>query len=220
MNEAILKSALKETLMQELALLPDEKELSKLFSISARYDRKIRKIIRNTEKATVHILGVKMRPALVVAAIVMLLFTGCMTIQPIREQVIKFFMNITPIYSEIKFSKPSSEYADIEFTYDLPTPPKGYEVTVENKAPEWHNVQYDNKDGDFVRYTKSVAENSTLQINTEGVTTTDIYINGCLGLKYSNQGISTIVWTDEKGLYTLDGTCEMGILEKMALSIK
>ena len=34
------------------------------------------------------------------------------------------------------------------------------------------------------------------------------------------KGIKTIVWTDEKWLYTLDGTCEIDILEKMALSIK
>lgn len=220
MNDAILKSALKDALLQEVSLLPSEEELSKAYSISSKCDRKIKRIMRNAEKPVVKIMHFTVRRSLVAAVAIMLLLTGCMAIPPIREQVVKFFMEITPIYSELKFDKPSSEYADIEFTHDLPTPPKGYEVTTDNKAVEWHNVQYDNKDGDFIRYKKSVAENSTLRINTEGVTATDIYINGCAGLKYSNQGINTIVWTDEKHLYTLDGTCDMNILEEMALSIK
>lgn len=220
MNDAILKSALKDALLQEVSLLPSEEELSKPYSISSKCDRKIKRIMRSAQKPVVKIMHFTVRRSLVAAVAIMLLLTGCMAIPPIREQVVKFFMEITPIYSELKFDKPSSEYADIEFTHDLPTPPKGYEVTEEIKSVISYDVQFANKAGEIIYYSKVEAENSTMLLDTEGITTTDIYINGCKGFKYTNKGTNNIIWTDEKYVYCIDSTCSMAQLEEMALSIE
>ncbi|MDR1409521.1 MAG: DUF4367 domain-containing protein, partial [Oscillospiraceae bacterium] len=97
----------------------------------------------------------------------------------------------------------------------------------EHYAPEWlpesyvidpemtedydlsYVLTFSNDDGDEILFSQYTIDSTNIGINTEGVETVTVSINGHQGLMYSNQGVQTIVWNNHKYGFTLSGSLAM-----------
>jgi hypothetical protein len=240
--EKQLKIALDEFLLQELAKIPGEMELSARQFFSRRFEHKMSRLLRHTpnEKpriadgsrdeetvATVRFFT-KGKKRLLIAAIILALLTSIMSISAAREAVISFFVHIYEEFSVIVFnettgSEPYSTFSPSveEAWHKLPTwTPPGYvqegEISLSHSLI---SVTYKN-DSNGVIIVDCFA-NSTLQIqiNTEGVTTEEVYIGNNKGLYYSNKGYQTLIWKEHSNVYSIYGTINKTDLVNMAKSI-
>lgn len=125
-----LQEAFRESVAREFASIPDESELHYVFS--RRFERKMRRMIRAQVHGYWRLVNTAAKRAAVAAAIILLLLTSAMAIKPIRERVIKFFVEVYEEYFEIHFG--NEDKNDIVPT---PTPMDKYTLT---KLPEGYTL--------------------------------------------------------------------------------
>lgn len=225
MKNERLKKALIEAQNRELAMIPDEKTLGKQYAFTDPFQKKMALLIRKTNHRYVTIGRFTIRRAFLVLIIAILLMTGCMSVKEIREPLFEFFVKDYGKFSRITFSENTAsqnqeEIVEQEFEYILPEVPEGYEVVVEEKFQDWHDVEFRNSENHVIYYMKIIPDGLIKEVDTEGAKVEQTIINGNQGIKFSNKGMNYVIWTSEIYSYTLLGSCEMSVLEEIAKKIK
>ena len=145
-----LREAFREAARRQFAMVPAEVELDWVFS--PRFERKMRRIIRAQEYGYWNLVNTTAKRIAIVAAIIVMLLSTVMAIKPVRERVIKFFVEVYEEYFEIRFGE--EEKDDLDPTpkpmvrYTLTELPEGYTVVeyIESDAliwTEWKNANAD-----------------------------------------------------------------------------
>lgn len=98
-----LQEAFREAARREFAAVPDETELDYVFS--RKFERRMRRIIRAQVHGYWHMVNTLGKRIAIAAAILVMLLTSVMAIKPIRERVIKFFVDVYEDYFEISFGE-------------------------------------------------------------------------------------------------------------------
>ena len=101
-----LQEAFREAARREFAAVPDETELDYVFS--RKFERRMRRIIRAQVHGYWHMVNTLGKRIAIAAAILVMLLTSVMAIKPIRERVIKFFIEVYEDYFEITFGSNTS----------------------------------------------------------------------------------------------------------------
>lgn len=126
-----LQEAFREAARREFAMVPEESELDHVFSL--RFERKMRRIIRAQVHGYWMMVNTAAKRVAVAVAIIVTLLTSAMAIKPIRERVIKFFIDVYEDYFEIHFGEEKSwdlpERTEPMLPYTLTDLPDGYEET-------------------------------------------------------------------------------------------
>lgn len=124
-----LQEAFREAARREFSMVPAEEDLHWVFS--RRFERRMRRIIRAQEYGYWNLVNTTAKRAAIVAAIIVMLLSSVMAIRPIRERVIKFFVDVYEEYFEIHFGEEESwdlpERTEPMVRYTLTELPEGYE---------------------------------------------------------------------------------------------
>lgn len=123
-----LQEAFREAARREFAHVPAEEDLHWVFS--RRFERRMRRIIRAQEYGYWNLVNTTAKRVAIVAAIIVMLLSTVMAIKPIRERVIKFFVDVYEEYFEIHFGEEESwdlpERTEPMVRYALTELPEGY----------------------------------------------------------------------------------------------
>ena len=123
-----LQEAFREAARREFAMVPEESELDHVFSL--RFERKMRRIIRAQVHGYWMMVNTAAKRVAVAVAIIIMLLTTAMAIKPIRERVIKFFIEVYEDYFEIHFGTNTTDDIAPASTdmarYTLTLLPEGY----------------------------------------------------------------------------------------------
>ena len=215
MNDELLKQALEEVMIRELDSMPGESELQKRYRFSEDFEGKMDLLIRATNRRYVTIGRYTIRKVMLAALLAVLFLTGCIGIKPIREAVIHFLVKENSDNSDIVFPY-HDERKDAGFVIHEPDVPNGYVIRSEYRDEGYYEVNYSGSDHETLTYIQMIPDGTNINVDTEDISLNHIEIHGYEGRQYSKEGTNNIFWTDENCFYSLSGTCEMSVLEKMA----
>ena len=123
-----LQEAFREAARREFAMVPDESELD--YTFSPVFQRKIQRIIRAQVHGYWNMVNTVGKRIAIAAVIIAMLLTTAMAIKPIRERVIKFFVDVYEECFAVTFG--AEESGDLDPTpkpmtkYTLSFLPEGY----------------------------------------------------------------------------------------------
>lgn len=212
-NRDLVIRALCEAEEEYLNSIPQESEVN--IVPSKQFEKKMLKLIK-TEKAG-HINRVNHSGRRIVASVaaVLIILIMSMSVSAIRMPVINFLKetweNFTHLFtSETINSEPIEESIENIMTFDhIPT---GFEESFNT----YNNLQaitvWENNKGEQITLVQSLGS-VDMTLDTEGIEFTEISINNQQAYTYTNKSITSIVWSDNKYLFTLSFPDDMNIDE-------
>lgn len=203
------EQALLDATLEEFTEIPDDE--SKIdVTFSPAFTAKAEKLIRNTQRKSWHYVNTTMKRVVLVAIVAALLFTTAMAIPAVREAIIKFFVHDKGTHFEFTFDPEQAANAPkyIETVYVPTYIPEGYyedERSISIVAARI--IWYDSNGRDIMYNQLRIPEDPNRSewygINSEGVTTQTLHLNGYEVLSIYDEGLTTYVWTDNNYFYDL-----------------
>jgi hypothetical protein len=233
-----LKTALDEYLLRQIAELPGENELAALLPLSARFDRRMGRLIRRARKQealanqrSAAPLGSagrrRARRRLIAVAVILALLASLMSIAAAREAVFRFVVSVYEKYSEIIFPQQTGTSA----SDPLPTLgeniedimpqelPGGYEQKSLLTTTDYVCIVYTSAVGQDVIFERITSEALRILIDTEGTKSEYVHINGREAIFHSKNQLQSIIWQDGRYAYIISGSISkealVGIIESL-----
>lgn len=199
--------ALSDAYMESLlADLPSEEEISNQQVLSRHFMRRMDNLIGKTR----HKLH-GWKKMLLVAAIISMILATAVSVYAYREVIATFFINVYEKYSEIIFPTTSETNGSSNETETgnslkdkLPRYiPAGYHESTRLTLIDMIQITYTDSTGNILLFEIMEQGNQHIGINTEGVATEEVEINGNKGLYYTNLGQNNLIWADGSFVYTI-----------------
>lgn len=221
MSDEILKEALTVSVGKEV-----EDIFSRLNSVeqhvfSHAFNKKMKLLIKKTNSGSVNIAGFKIRKGIAAAAAIGLVFAASMSVEAIRLPMIRLTETVHEKFSEIIFDK-NEDAVTPELIEDYREPgfiPEGYSKRDEEKMTSIHAIVYENDEEKTIMF-QQYTFNTSLAVDTEGIKTEKIRINGNEGIIYTKNGLTSIVYNDESYGYYVNGYESPETIIKIAESIE
>ncbi|TWH83802.1 DUF4367 domain-containing protein [Sedimentibacter saalensis] len=220
MSAELMKKALVISMESELDSLPPNQELKKYHKFSYEFEKKMEKLIKISKIKYVTLAGYKIRRSIAAAASIIIIISASMTVEAIRLPVINFIEKIYEEFSELIFNdKEENSPEKIEDKHEPNFIPEGYSKLEETNYETYYQIIYSNAEKNELIY-EQFTLNYDVTINTEEINTKEIFINGATGITYSQNGLTTVIFSDGIYAYSISGYEDESILKQMAESIK
>jgi len=223
-NEDILKRALIEAFSRDYSDIPNDEEIDKIHTFSNEFEIKMKKLQKKSKIKYVYIFNLQVRRMAVIAVCIIVIFTASMSIEAVRTPIIKFCVTIYEKFSSILFINDSDNELSfpttLETLYAPDYVPDGYILDEDINDSNMRILIYTNENGNEIEFNQYIITTTNLTINTEGITTEDIFIYMNKGIFYTNKEINVILWHDEQYGYLVKSNIEKSLLQRMAESIK
>ena len=220
MSAELMKKALVISMESELDSLPSNQELRKYHKFSYEFEKKMEKLIKISKIKYVTLAGYKIRRSIAAAASIIIIISASMTVEAIRLPVINFIEKIYEEFSELIFNdKEENSPEKIEDKNEPKFIPDGYSKLEETNYETYYQIIYSNAEKNELIY-EQFTLNYDVTINTEGIITKEVFINGATGITYSQNGLTTVIFSDGIYAYSISGYEDESILKQMAESIK
>ena len=192
---------------------------------SKGFEAKMQKLIRRERKPYYPFIKTKARIAVVVVmAILFLMTTTAFAIEPIRNKVFDFFINIYEEFSIVTVDDNREETAPISILdqYEPSYIPEGYVFSEENKKEDFISTYYVCENPfDEISLTQSIKQSFVPIVDTEGVTTTEIKLsNGMKGFYCTNKGVNILVLHNADYAFMISSQIKLDELINFAESLK
>ena len=203
--------------------IPSNEELSYI-TFTKDFEEKMQKLIESERKFYFYWVNtVRKRVAIIILAIIISLTSVTFGVKAIREPVIRFIIETFEKFANIIFVNEEPETLTDDFIFEKETLsyiPEGFVLETEIDNGTIYQVLYTNTEvNSTLMYMQQINDNSTMQVNTENVTYENMTINGNQAIFYSNLGTQTIVFSNNKYVYTIATTESKEELIKIAESI-
>ena len=219
-----LKEALARAMELEYADLPDPDQLDYEYTFSNAFEERMRKIIPMAEYTYVSVGRHRLRRAVAIALIAVMILAMTAGAIAVQRALVQWNETNNEDYGtlDVTFDIDDPNQTLGEFRFIKPETPEGYTIEAETKYSDTeYEIQYTGEDGTIIYYIQSGEIDSMgLGIDNEDADLTEVLINGYKGYSYIKKGNTGLFWSDGSSLYRLLGTCELNVLEKMAVSIK
>jgi hypothetical protein len=203
-------------------------ELGKLppIAFSKSFAQKMQQIIHAKPKKS---LTVKVKRRIVaLAAAILLIFATLFSVSATREPIVRFFINVYEKFSTVIWQDETpSDISEqpqqsIEKRYTPTWLPEGYALAPESTVEFLTQVSlvYNNSEGKEIYFSQFIAPPTGWLINTEGIQTHPVQIQGYKGHYYVQNGITFALWNDDKYGYTFNGPISVEAILRMAESVK
>jgi len=226
-SEAILKQALLECDEEDMASIPTQAELKKLYTPSEYLDKKIRKQIRKAGRMDFLRASVKItrRVAVVVSVVTALAFGFLMMNQEvravIRNTIVEWFSGFTRFtFTDDTSDVPIGEWAVAYI-------PRGYELVEVQEMDSIQIMHFQNasmsEDMGYIRIVYAPVGDISYGVDNENATYDIEYDQG---IEYyilkaeSEEFPSKVIWVQDGVSFELSGYCPWAELIKMAQSTK
>ena len=218
-----LKEAFREAARRQFAMVPAEEDLDWVFS--AKFERKMRRMIRAQEYGYWNLVNTTAKRVAIAAAIIVMLLSTAMAIKPIRERVIKFFIDVYEDYFEIHFGEKESwdlpERTEPMIRYTLTELPEGYEEVecVELDSLIWTSWQ--NEKGMGISLQQEPGTNEITLDNMETPLLNTEYGGSVISYQ-ENVTTYSFVWVKDEYIFYLNVHKEIALeeIEKMIVSLE
>lgn len=224
MQNEILKRALIKAAERELSELPSDEELSKMYQFTPAFESKMQKLLKKAKQKYVYIFHRPIRRMSIIAACVIIILTASFSVEAIRTPIIKFCVTVYEKFSSVIFGIDANDEltlpTTIEMLYAPSYIPDGYTLTDEMNTSHIRELTYSDMDDNEIAFQQYIIISTSIKIDTEGVVTEKIFINGIEGIFYTNKNVNTVMWHDNQYGYSITGKIDKSSLENMANSIK
>ena len=193
-------------------------------TFSPAFERRMNRLIRAQSRPGYRLVNTNAKKAvLALAAAILLLVTLMFSVSALREPVVRFIVEVYEKFSQIIYRHDEAAQlpATLEVYYEPAWLPKGYRLDADQI-------------NDFIFFCERVyvAENkveirlcqyvttTTTQMDTEGIQTKRVLINGDEGIFYSNKGTQHVTWSDGQYGFSLSGPVPEADLLRMARSLR
>ncbi len=220
MANEILKKALFIAMEKELETIPSNIELKEYHTFTIEFEKNMKALIKKANIKYVNINKFRIRRSIVAASLIIIIAAASMSVEAIRLPVVRLTERIYTEFSEILFD--NNENIEVPETIeDVYVPsyiPEGYTLTEENNMKLMHFMYYTNEKNQEIsveQFTLGVS----MAVDTEGITTEEITINGMNGIIYSKRGLTTIIVNDNSYVHLISGYENRDELIKVAESL-
>ena len=188
--------------IEDILLYYDDKPEIKY---SRKFNKKMKKLCKETEGAlykSKH-AGSILKIFLIAAVLIVLFSVTVIAIAPIREGIKNFVINRNSNSSEIVFSIDNSNYGTLYRNYSWM--PDCYELYEKKNDKFGEFITYKDEYGHSICcMSEKNNGNEGIFINTEGVETEEININGVIGIYFENRGMRSVLWSQGNFNYYID----------------
>lgn len=213
-------TVLNDALEKEFSWLEGFENPDEGYTFSKKFKTNMNKTFSMSEYTYVSVGRRRIRRSLiaVLVALVVFIATGCAASYLIITW--NETQNDSQGTMDVTFDIKNNSPGKTEFQCIAPETPEGYSVTSEFQDTTTYYLEYsDGKDNTIFYAQDSGVANMGLSIDNENAEFSETVINGYKGYSYKKEGVSELIWTDGIYLYTLQGTCDMKVLEKMSRGI-
>lgn len=211
MTNDILKQALIISMERELEIIPSSASLKDYHNFSADFEKKMKYLIKKANikyiNINININKFRIRKSIVAASLILIIVTASMSVEAIRMPVIRLTEKIYTEFSEILFENEDNiEVPEkIEEIYVPAYIPEGYTLKEEvNDMRSMHFFFYTNEEGQEISV-EQMTFNVSMAVDTEGITTEEITINGMTGIIYTKRGLTSIIVNDNRYVHFISG---------------
>lgn len=199
-----LREAFREAARREFAMVPAESELDYVFS--DRFERRMRRMIRAEAHGYWNLINTTAKRVAIAAAIILMLLSTAMAIKPVRERVIKFFIEVYEEYFEIRFGE--EEKDDIDPTprpmvrYTLTELPEGYEEVRFDRLEHVFWTRWRNQDGSELSLTQETGTHEII-VDDNGSEIGHIEHQYLEIVCHQHKGTNVFVWEQDQYVFKL-----------------
>ncbi len=210
--------ALRDSFSQQFNDVPrNESDIE--YEFSERFVSKMEKLISKQKKASWRMTNTSAKRVAVIAAVIILLIVGTMSVSAVREPVLKVITELFETHIDFEFDgKTTSAITEV---YELTWLPEGFEQVSKGGNDAVFTTEYRNDRGNAILLQQSVTESASLSLDNEQGDVKFVIANGRKILMNMGEKASIITWM-ENG-YIIDiiyqGYVEEDIILKLAESI-
>lgn len=218
----IFKDAVLKAYQLDMEELPKGEELNDIHLFSEGFIDNIRKIDRYAKYKYFSIKGKMIRRTTAIAISVFIILTISLSVESIRTPIINYVIKTYEKYSSIIFKRYTDDLLPmtIEEKYILMYIPKGYMLIEETGLNNMRELTYMDGSGNLAIFEQYTIENMDISIDTEGVEIKEVVINSYKGILYSNKGITTIIWNNDRYGFSIYSKLNEDLIVEMAKSVK
>lgn len=175
MTRAEVINAFREVASEEFIHIPNEEDIKYVFS--EKFNKKMKKLLRKAEHKDIHRSAKISKRIIAVAAAIVIILAGLMSVSAIREPVVNFVLEFFEDHIDFGFSGDVSQ--EIEYEYGFSEIPKGFDLV--NKISDY-DIKYtkfkNEKSGDELILKQTITDQKSISVDNEhGISTTN-FING------------------------------------------
>lgn len=215
--EALLKAAVIQNGLMELATYPSDEEIEKI-TISDTCDRRIRRMIKKywLKNRLMRAVKITQKVASFIIIFMGISFILLLQFKEIRAACYSLFIEITDKYIQYDYSSVGDK-----IPFEMGYIPEGYYETEQAVTDLNSSIIYQNDKGDQIiiqRFSKI-----SYNLDNEHYTITDITVNGADGNYFSasdNNFDNMLMWHTDNGYYLIQSGLDKDELIKISESIK
>ena len=192
----------------------DEKTLP-VHIFSPDFERKMTGLIRQAKRRYITVLGIRVRRLVAVCALLALLLTGCAAVRLIGNILIERQRE----YSRFSFPAVTQEMRQRKFVFVTPQTPAGFSVAESTQLHAMQVIRYEDGRGNYITFFQGDIRGLASYVDTEGVKTYPIKINGHKGVTHTKNGYHYIMWVDGINSFEFAGECDFEFLKGVAESL-
>lgn len=175
MTRAEVINAFREVASEEFIHIPNEEDIK--YEFSEKFNKKMKKLLRKTEHKGIHHSAKISKRIIAVAAAIVIILAGLMSVSAIREPVVNFVLDFFEDHIDFGFSGDVSQ--EIEYEYGFSEIPEGFDLV--NKISDY-DIKYtkfkNEKSGDELILKQTITDQKSISVDNEhGISTTN-FING------------------------------------------
>lgn len=204
-NSSILHKAFIEAENRQIVLVPPDNQID--WEPSTRFEKKMKHLIRVQNKFYWSFINTAGKKVACFALAILLAFGSAMSVEAVREPVIKFIVEVHEKFTNIFYPEQTEvnvpQTIETEYTLSHSSIPDGF-VFIASEATNFSNKEvFKNSYNAEITLRQSVINNSNITFDTENNTLIDIMIGDLKGFYYSNKGYHHIIWETNEYLYML-----------------
>lgn len=175
MTKTEVLNAFREVASEEFLHIPNEEDIE--YEFSEKFNKKMTKLLRKAEHKDIHRSAKISKRIIAVAAAIVLILAGLMSVSAIREPVVNFVLDFFEDHIDFGFSGDVSQ--EIEYEYGFSKIPEGFDLV--NKISDY-DIKYtefkNEKTGDELIFKQTITDQKSISVDNEhGISTTN-FING------------------------------------------
>lgn len=221
--EALLRLAVIECFEKEMAKIPPQDELKKMYTFSERHERRMKKLFGHVRRVDIwkSIRRHSYRVAAIFALILTLLFGALMTNDNVRaavkETIVEWFSTFTRFgFTGGANGEPSSEWS-------LGYLPDSFVESESHERGAGKTEVYANENGEVLIFLYMPSAGSSIAVDNERTNYSISNIDGIdyyLFIPLENELFSNIIWERDGIAFSLEAAIDKDELIKIAVSVR
>lgn len=183
---------------------------------SKNFEDKMAGLIRQGNRRYITVLGLRVRRLVAVCALLGLILSGCAAARLIGNILVERHRE----YSRLTFPNITEEMRQQEFVFVTPPVPEGFTVVESTQLHAMQIIDYEDGNGAYINFFQGDIRGLASHVDTEGVKTRRIEINGHEGITHTKNGYHYIMWVDGINSFSFSGECDFEFLKSVAESLK